>query len=168
MITGRKKISILDILALKPPFSSAWLEGYSPSAIIAAYLISEGLGTRQSDDDDWPMFISSMPDIAKDCSAVYDTSPLIEGKLMRGGVVVEHYGIMVKVKSDDYETGWSQITRMMTVLDELLNVEIELSENLYLLKGCTRRSGPQFIGQDTETRKSLFTMNYTITINIET
>lgn len=165
MITGRDRISLTDLLSLKPPFSDEFLAGKSPSAVMAAYIVAEGLMSAPTSNTDWPLCISYISDLRKDAGAIYDTNPIMEGKLP-GGVVVEHYGIQIAIRSSVYETGWRKIYELTTLLDEVNNVELELGEYIYVLENCSRRSGPAYAGVDRERKQCLFTVNFIITINL--
>ena len=84
----------------------------SPAFIISSYLIDEAaLMTLPSADGVWPLYVSSMPDMKKDCGAIYDTAGVGDGRLMIGNVV-EHQGIQIKVRSVDYQDGWEKINEI--------------------------------------------------------
>ena len=147
---------------------------FSPASIMALYLIEvESIMSQPSDRGeagwDWPLYVSSMPDIKDDCGAIYDVPGLSDGRLMIGQVI-EHQGVQIKIRSEDYQTGWEKINEIAAILDAIHNDEITIGtssvdEIIYRIQSLTRSSEIGYLGLEPGTsRRNLFTVNYIVTI----
>lgn len=142
----------------------------SPAAIIANYLATLAMVTNPSEAEDWPVYISYMPDggnVKDDCCAVYDTAGILDGKRM-DGIVNEHQGIQVKIRSKDYQTGWQKINDIARTLDvvESLSVEVIDSEKNYTVHNISRKGCIFPLGLEVEgKRRYLFTVNFAVSIS---
>lgn len=141
----------------------------SPALIIATHLIENtGIVFWPSDKGDsgweWPLYISSMPDIKDNCGAIYDTPGVSDGRLM-AGEVIEHQGLQIKIRFVDYQDGWVKINEIAAALDVIHNEEITIGAITYNIQSLTRRSEPAYLGLESGTsRRNLFSINYTVTI----
>jgi len=138
--------------------------GRSVISILAAYIIETlSLMTDPSDGDDWPLYISSMPDgdnVKTDCGAIYDTAGVLDGKLS-SGEVVQHPGIQLCIRSDDYETGYAKIEAIALALDDICWNTITISGDTYLLQNISRVSAVVPLGSERGyKRRFLFTVNF--------
>ena len=145
---------------------SVVITGLSPASILASYIINTlGLMSGYSSDD-WPMFIGSLPDsdnIADDAGAIYDTSGVLDGRLMRNGTIIEHEGVQIRIRSVEYNDGWQKINDIMDALDAVLNVEVTVDSYDYVLNSLSRAASIAIMGAD-EKRRYSFTVNYLCTI----
>jgi hypothetical protein len=140
----------------------------SPSSIIAAYLIDEiSKMTWPTDKSSWPLYISHMPDgdeVETDCGAIYDTSGILDGRLM-SGLVPQHPGIQIKIRSRDYEEGYAKIEDVASALDAISYYSITIAAGEYEIQNVSRTTAVVFIGLEPGTkRRYLFTVNFLLTI----
>lgn len=140
----------------------------SPAAIAAEYLIeTSGSMVRYDSGSSWPLFVSHMPDgpnVPTDCGCIYDTSGVLDGKLM-AGIVIEHPGIQLRVRSRDYQTGWAKIEATALVLDAINYDTLTKNSLEYELQNFSRTSGIVSLGLERGTnRRFLFTVNFAVTI----
>ena len=141
----------------------------SPASIIAAYLIDEKAKmSRPTDNDVWPLYVSSMPDgenVEQDCGCVYDTSGVKDGRYMRGAVVM-HQGIQIRMRSRVYETGYAKIEALASELDSIARYSITIDVGTFLIENASRSTDIVPLGVEPGTRRSyLFTVNYLLSLS---
>lgn len=141
----------------------------SPASILRSFIIEEAIGsmTLPSDGSDWPLFISSMPDgndVKVNCGAIYDTSGVLDGKLS-DGEVVQHPGIQIRIRSDDYETGYAKIEIIALALDDVDWNTIVINSTTYLFQNISRTTPIISLGPERGfKRRFLFTVNFMVTL----
>ena len=144
--------------------SGTELLSVSPAVIIREHLSLEDLLDKPSDDAVWPCYLSFMPDdgvgVEDDCVALYDTSAVLDGRLMIGPYV-QHYGLQLRVRSKDYQEGWAKINEISSNMDEIANQEVDYGGEQYLINSVSRMTAPVALGTEQETsRRFLFTTNF--------
>ena len=142
--------------------------GYSISSIVATYIIDTlSLMTSPSDTDDWPLYISSMPDgdaVETNCGAAYDMAGKLDGKLS-SGEVVQHPGFSLTIRSDDYETGYSKIEEIALALDDMDKVSVNMDGTTYQIQNMSRHTtiSPLDTQKGTK-RRFLFVVSFLVTV----
>lgn len=150
---------------------------YSPAEILRQHLIDEGSihdpEETTSAGSQWPGYVASLPEeagVPDDAVAVYDTTPVLEGRLM-SGVQISHPGIQIRVRSLDYNAAFQKVQaicdHLATVSKQMVEMGAgELDEDFLSLEAVTRTSGPISIGRDSTSQKRYFnfTANFTLTI----
>jgi len=142
--------------------------GRSVISILAYYIINTlSLMTLPSDEGSWPLYISSMPDgedVKVDCGSIYDTAGVLDGKLSNGKVV-QHPGIQLRIRSDDYEQGYAKIEEIALALDDVCWDTVEVGGVTYLLENISRSTPIVPLGSERGyQRRFLFTVNFLITL----
>lgn len=140
----------------------------SPASIMAYYIIEElEEMTDPSDADVWPLFTSHLPDldnIKTNCGAIYDTTGVNDLRSMNGGVP-QHPGIQIRIRSDDYETGYVKIEDIGNALDEVINQSFTIGDLEYELQNVSRTSPIVSLGMEEGTKRRFhFTINFLLTI----
>lgn len=140
----------------------------SPASILAAYIIDElEKMTDPSDKDNWPLYISSMPDgtnVKTNCGVIYDTTGTADGRLMIG-LVPLHPGIQLRIRASSYEVGYAKIEDIASALDEVTNESITIAAGEYEIRNVSRTSPVASLGLEEGTkRRYLFTVNFLLTI----
>ena len=140
----------------------------SPASIIAYYIIEElSKMTDPSDKDDWPLYISHLPDgsnVKTDAGAIYDTTGINDMRSMDGGVP-QHPGIQIRIRSRSYETGYAKIEDIANALDEVVNASIEIGVLEYEIQNVSRTSPIVSLGVEPGTRRRFsFTINFLLTV----
>lgn len=140
----------------------------APAAIMAAYVINElDKMTDPDDRDDWPMYISHMPDgknVKTNCGAVYDTPGVNDPRPMIG-VVNPHQGIQIRIRSNDYEIGYAKIEDIAIALDIVVNDSITIGLEEYEVQNVSRASPIVSLGIEPGTKRRFhFTVNYLLTV----
>jgi len=134
----------------------------SQGLILQTYIVGQGLMTDQSDEDDWPLYISSMPDVKTNCGAIYSSSGKIDGKLSNGEVV-QHPGIQLRIRSNVYETGYAKIEEITLALDGVNKKEVSVDGFTYQIQNVSR--GSTINSESDAKRRFLFTVNFMVTLN---
>jgi len=142
----------------------------SPASIIAYYIISEmEKMTDPSDKDDWPLYISHLPDgtaIKTDAGAIYDTTGIQDIRSMNGKVP-EHPGIQIRIRSSNYETGYAKIEDIARDLDDVFNASIEIDSAEYEIQNISRTSPIVSMGVESGTKRRFhFSVNYILTLRV--
>ncbi len=141
----------------------------SPAFILASYVIAEGIGsmTDPVDNSDWPLYVSYTPDnddVKTDLGVMYDTSPLKDGRISEGEVI-NHFGIQLKIRTDNHVQGYVKAEEIANALDEVLNDSIIINSNEYLIHNVSRQGAPISLGVEKGTKnRRLFTVNFLVTM----
>ena len=138
----------------------------SPASILSTYIISLGHMTTPSSDGDWPIYISHLPDgdeVEDDAGAVFDTSPLKDGRFM-SGPIVQHFGANLLIRSIKYDDGWDKINEISSALDAVAQETVTRNGVDYLIENIVR-GGVNPIGTEEATkRRYLFTTDFLLTM----
>lgn len=138
----------------------------SPASVLATYIVGLGHMTTPSSGSTWPLYVSSLPDgdnVADDAGAVYDTTPLKDGRLMMGPIV-QHYGVQLTIRSRDYDDGWDKVNDIAAALDSVVDVTVTRDSVDYLIENVSR-AGVNPLGTEPGTkRRYLFTANFLLTM----
>ena len=140
----------------------------SPAYILSQYLIEEAaIMTIPSDDGSWPLYVNHMPDgreVADDCGVLYDTAGAKDGRLMTG-VVIEHLGIQLRLRSLENQAGYAKAETIVSDLDAILNTELTIGSDDYIIHNVSRTSPIIPLGIEGGTkRRFLFTVNFLVTM----
>lgn len=140
----------------------------SPSSILAAYIVDTlDKMSWPEEKDNWPLFVSSMPDgdkVESNCGAIYDTAGVTDGRSM-SGVIPQHPGIQLRIRSSVYETGYAKAEDIALELDEVANVSLVIDAGEYKIQNVSRTTPIIFLGPEPGTkRRFLFTVNFLLTV----
>ena len=139
----------------------------SPARILANYIIQtmSKLSTP-SESDDWPLYISHLPD-AKDIStavgAIFNTAGVLESRCMNGKVP-QHHGVQIRVRSRTSEAGYIKLEDIACILDLVsCDTTITIGTLSFNLQNISRSSTIITMGID-ELRRSNYAVNYLLTL----
>jgi len=135
----------------------------SVAEIVRQALVDIGQVNVSFHGGDWPAFVGSTWDLNTNMCALYDTTPIKDGRIVDTGEVIMHHGLQLLVSSLDYEIGWSKFRDVMQVINELRNVEVTVDGTVYIIVNAKKESAAH-IGID-ERRRQLFSANYLVTVN---
>jgi len=138
----------------------------SPADVIRQLLLDLDLGT---DEGDWTVFVSFLPDVPDIALCVYDTSGKMDGRIMKTGEQIEHPGIQIMVRGTDHPTTWQKAKDITDSLDQVRRSLVALdSESSYILHNVSRSGAIVPLGVETEgsKRRHLFSINATVTIEV--
>lgn len=138
----------------------------SPAKILKEYLITALMLQTPSGAIEWPVYLQSLPDgdsIEDDAVCLMDIVGNKDGRLM-AGTVIQHFGVQLKTRSNNYQDGWDKTNAIAEVLDSVLNESVLCSGGTYQINNITRNTLDS-IGQEEGTkRRWLFTIDFLLTI----
>ena len=141
----------------------------TPALILATYIRAQGLMSIPADDDDWPLYVSYMPDssgVKTNSGAIYDASGKKDGRLM-AGTVIQHYGVQIKIRSSVYTTGWAKLEAIATNLYTIDNAEVTVSGEDYQICNVSRIEPIISLGNEEGTKeRQLFKSDFLMTVKI--
>jgi len=142
---------------------------HSPAQIIEKYLVDVGI----FDNSNWFLFIGSLPPSEEGKSpiraaAVYDTTGLLDGRLMESGEVIKHPGFQIKLRSDNYELGWKKLSDAGDSLSLINNTTVIVDTSTYIVENVSATADITALGPEQgSTRYQLFVSNFILTVNLE-
>lgn len=118
-------------------------------------------------NSDWPLYISNLPDQPDIAGAIYNTTPMKDGRAMVGGGVFQHYGVQITIRSGlSEEVGWDKCNILSGQLDSVHDNETILNGTTYKIHSVSRIGGINSLGEEPGTkRRKMFTMNFLTTIS---
>jgi len=140
----------------------------SPATILADYIIDElDLMIRPDESGVWPLFISGMPDadeVDTNCGAIYDTSGTLDLRQMNG-YTPSHPGIQIKIRSQDYNTGYAKLEEVVDALSTVNRVLTIIGTQTFMVYNVKRTTPIVALGKEPGTkRRYLFTVNFLVTL----
>lgn len=148
---------------------SGYLE-HPPCRIVRQLLLDLGLVTEPILYADWPVFVTEEPQGPDNVVTLYDTPGIMQGRFQVDGEVQEEYGIQIRVRSQDYETGYTKAKTLANALDEdVLRESVTVDNTEYLVHAASRTSGGILaLGRDeANAHRRLFTINYLFAVTQE-
>jgi len=140
---------------------------HSPAELLRASLVGARIGVfpSKTSKKPWPVFVGHMPDDPDDVICVYDTAPVMDGRLQETGETVKHLGFQVRVRSFSYRAAYAKITTIDARLDDIRREGIVINGESYIIAAVTKTSGPLAMGQEPDgKRRENFTLNGTMTV----
>lgn len=107
--------------------------------------------------------VSAMPDKGGNFVSFYDTTPMKDGRYIGTGENILHYGIMLRVRSKDYNKGWKQCGSLINTLQSIVRQSITIESTVYLIQAIRLSSGPISLGTEKDNRE-IFSINLFATI----
>lgn len=139
-----------------------------PSSVVRQYLIDNSIFTLPSTAGDWPLYASYFPDgdnVEDNAAAIYDISPVLDGREMYDDGVIQHYGLSFTIRSLDYETGWQKALSVLSLLSEAAQVSLAFDNADYVLEAFKTISGIVFLGtEEGSNTRYIFELTYTVTM----
>jgi hypothetical protein len=168
LITAPGAVPVHLIIDLLESYTETSVLTDTPAAVLANYITGLALMTVPSAAGDWPLYIGYRPDLPNELGVLYNTTPMKDGRAMKGGGVIQHYGIQILIRANDEETGWSKCNVIAGALDTVHNVQTILTGNTYTIHNVSRMGGINSIGMEDGTkRRNLFTINLSASISKE-
>ena len=155
------------------------MPGFLPdaSAKITAYLMSLlDLGSIPSQEpigpDDWPIYVSQEPDYPDNAIMVFDTSPVLQGRVHNDGEVQERHGIQVVVRGVNEESSGRKMREVSHKFDVSKNPgdgvyrnQVIIDNRIYLVHSISRESGPFYLGKDRfRSFRDRYSLNVTVSV----
>ena len=141
---------------------------YSPADIVRYLLIDLGLGTDPLDGGTWPIYVSNEPDRPDNCITIYDTRGLIHGRMMPSGVQAKHYGVQIRIRCSNNESGWVKADAIWTALcEDVYHNRVDIEDEAYCLHNFALIGDILVVGHDSPaTKRKVFTINPLLVLSI--
>lgn len=137
---------------------------YAPSIVLRALIAAKSYATLPSANQDWPLYMVSLPDtdlVKDDALCVYDLPGTKDGRLMQSGTVIELSNMQLKARARAHRAGHDKIMSIASMFDTRQRVAIKSGNYVWSFLGITR--DPVYpLGQEhgNTKRRYLFTLNF--------
>lgn len=140
----------------------------NPAMILKKWFIDQGIGVAHTTNADWRTYAPGMPDddtlAYSKVISVGNTTPVQDGRLGEGDVV-EHPGVQIMIRSNDYNAGWDKGKAIEEALAiDLTGDQVTFDGEVYTIDEFTKTSGLTYIRQTEKNKRSEFTINGTLTL----
>ena len=138
---------------------------HPPSQIVVRYMLDqeESLVGAPEQQDLWPCFISSMPDMPNNCVAVYDTGGEKRGRLLGTGALSLSYGLQIKVRAGTYTEGWQKAQAIEALMSAVKLADVTIEDASYVIENVAQTSPVLPLGPEQGTsRRELFVLNFLV------
>lgn len=141
-----------------------------PSAahVLRAYLLGLGWATDPPAPPTtmrpYLLYALSMPDKWDRAACVYNTVGRLEGRLQRGGLTIEKYGILIKVRAEDEPTCFSKIKELPSIFDDINKEPVAYGGTTWCLFAVHRTSPILPIGPEEDNKRYLYTINALVSV----
>lgn len=141
----------------------------SPATVLTRFIINSlGKMTTPTDGENWPLYSPHMPDgdnVETNCGAVHDTLGVKDSRSISSGVVSEHPGVQIRIRTNDYDAGFAKIEDIALALDAVANETIVIGSESYMIHNVSRTSPITCLGVEPGTkRRTFFTVNCLLTL----
>lgn len=138
---------------------------HTPAKITYAFFLFKEWGTDPSVNGNWPCFISSEPDSPDDCITLYDYTGQDDGRLMHGNLI-QHPALQIRIRSNDYATGYVKADEIMNNIAEVGNSVISVGSNSYMIVCYSKIKPINYLGRQVAVRgRCLFSINCLVCID---
>lgn len=138
---------------------------HSPAEIIRQLLLELGYVTLPESSEDWPCYVSSMPQgegVPNDVVCVTDTAGVQRTRTLNGRNHVA-YGIQVRSRSLDYSSAYQRVSQIAEEFESVHRKFIMVGDTVYWIDAIYQ-SGPAIsMGQD-EQRLANCSLNITMSL----
>lgn len=139
-----------------------------PPSVILYNLFEQG---QASVIGGYQLFYSYLPDDPDNAIAIFDTAGRLDGRMMRTGEQIEHYGIQITIRGRNYVEAWRLANSIATYLDAVKKETVVIpGGDTYILHNVSRSGAVIPVGIETvNTRlRRIFSINMTVTLSRET
>jgi len=140
----------------------------STSSIVQLFLVNNGIFSSPASGIEWPAYLSYFPDPENDFSdtaAIFDMSPSLDGRWMVDGSLMQHRGVLVRIRSSDYITGWQKAMDLFQLLAQSTKEDLSKDGSTYRIDTFAMPSGIIYLGIDDGTKRRYnFEISYLVAI----
>jgi hypothetical protein len=143
---------------------------HSPAQILNRYLIAAGalkLPTDPLAATDWPGQYGALPDAPDNAIAIYNTGGTHDGRIMRGGRVIEHPGVNIRVRAGGAgadATAYAKARSIANLLDAIQNAPVAIDGVNYTINAVSRPTPIIAMGQEEGGRRISYSINALLTV----
>jgi hypothetical protein len=136
----------------------------SPADVVAMLLEKSGAASDPGTTGAWPVTVGLEADTPDDCLTVYDTLGRLGKRDMVMGDRSKLPGVQVKVRSMQAEVGQAKCWALCVLFDNFFQEEVTINGALYRIQNITRTGDPLALGEEPESKRSLFTLNAVVSL----
>jgi len=138
----------------------------TPAFILREALLGlELVNSPEHSDLGWPAYPRDLPDSPDNAVQLKTSTPFLEGKLMRGGILIKHPGVQLTIRGIDENTAHDKGEELEKALSESIkNLDVEADDKTYRINNVHIATGLTYIGEERDTRRHLFTINVRLTL----
>lgn len=149
---------------------------HSPANIIRAYLLSvpgfQGTlppfaGVVNYGRFSWPIFVGILPDAPDNAITIYDTTGSMDGRHMRTGQQIEHYGLQVRVRAETYDLAWRKADEILRICDRTKRNAVTVDGDTYTIQNIDRSTQLIDLGEEKERLRRNIVFNALVTIPLD-
>lgn len=139
---------------------------HGPCDIVGQLLLDLGIVSEAAGTGDWPLGISEELGSPDNTVSIFDTQGKMEGSVQPTGEIQEQEGILIRVRAEDYKTGFTKAHALAIVLDQfVVNETVSIESKFYLIQSINRTSAVLHVGKETgASKRHLFTINATVAL----
>ena len=138
---------------------------HSPAEIVRKLLVDLSQGTEPSAAGSWPIFAAREPTNPDSLITVFSTGIEHQGRDMNDGEVKDRYTVSVRVRCASDNTGYIKASNIGQALDKSVrNMSVTISSKTYLVYAASRKNGPLALGNEPESKRVVFSLNYSLAI----
>ena len=135
-----------------------------PAQILRQLVIDLGHGTDPDDSGSWPVFATTEPNTPDNCITVYSTAGRDQGSIHVDPMLIENEGFQIKVRATTNSVGYTKADAIAKGFDAVALRTVILNGNTYVMWGIIRGSILDVGKSVPESRRSIFTINGTLTV----
>lgn len=116
------------------------------------------------------MYVAVLPETPDETVGFFDTAGRLDGRMMRTGEQIEHYGVQIQVRGRVYLDTYDRAKDLALLLDGIIKQTVAInSDEIYTLHNVSRSGAVIPVGIETvgSRRRHLFTINMTVTVTQE-
>lgn len=134
---------------------------HSPAEIIRHLFVNLGAGVLPTAGGSWPIYVASEPSDIDSIITLYDTAGIVHGREHIEGVIQEHYGIQVLVRTSNPRAGYTKAAELSTLIDETIKRNsVTISSTNYFVEAITRTTTVLALGKNAPIdNRNHFTIN---------
>lgn len=138
----------------------------SPAAVIAQLIIDLGLATDPLSSGSWPVSVDSELDSPDNVLCLTNTEAELSGRVQVTGQMSELWGIQLKIRAADPQTGYAKANAMAVAFDQTIRRNwTAIGSNVYMIGAVTRKGSVLYVGREgSATKRHIYTINAIVDI----
>lgn len=133
---------------------------HAPADVLRWLLIAMGFGTEPTLQLPWPICFKKEPTTPDNCITVYDTSSQMDGCSMIDGEQLQHYGIQLRIRTDDAKAGYAFAQNMYASVNaQLYSQRVAIDSAVYDVQRLAKLSFLSPGSNEPTDKRITYTMN---------
>ncbi len=132
------------------------------SELIIRLLVDSGYGNLPPNSS-WPIYRANEPDSPDNAMTAYDVAGHMDGRSMIDGILYEHIGFQIRLRSANYRTGREKAEAVRTFLASVYREDLLVNGILCKLHAAVRLLPIIYLGQEETRKRCIFVINGELT-----